>query len=302
VARVGTLFAIIFAGYVGGAVLKNADHAAIGEAVWLIAAAAFGGSIALIGQMYHLSGDEAQAILTWAAGTALAAAALRSGPLTMAAVALAAAWLFFLGVSFWRDTEFPHAFLLLGAVLWLVSYWTQSAGARHLLLLSLVFYGVLLAAEWDVLRVAPVMAGLSAVLFALAVALPQTVDRIARIDGLLVVHALIGFLAGMVMTQMELADTKGPGFAIASVIALCGIVAAVVLAGRESRGLRWIAYAGFGLELCMIYAVMIEGMLGTAGFFLAAGILLAILAIVIIRIEKRMQAPIPGPVPAGASA
>ena len=52
----------------------------------------------------------------------------------------------------------------------------------------------------------------------------------------------------------------------------------------------------------MIYAVMIEGMLGTAGFFLAAGILLAILAIVIIRIEKRMQVPIPAPVPAGASA
>src|SRR5690606_13344429 len=117
VARVGALFAIIFAGYVGGAALKIADHAAIGEAVWLIAAAAFGGSIALIGQMYHLSGDEAQAILTWCAGTALAAAALRSGPLTMAAVALAAAWLFFLGVSFWRYSEFPHAFIVIAAVL-----------------------------------------------------------------------------------------------------------------------------------------------------------------------------------------
>ena len=39
-ARVGALFAIIFAGYVGGAVLKLNDHAAIGEAVWLIAARA----------------------------------------------------------------------------------------------------------------------------------------------------------------------------------------------------------------------------------------------------------------------
>ena len=59
-----------------------------------------------------------------------------------------------------------------------------------------------------------------------------------------------------------------------------------MLAGRESRGLRWIAYAGFAVELCIVYAVMIEDMLGTAGFFLAAGILLALLAFAIIRIEK----------------
>ena len=60
---------------------------------------------------------------------------------------------------------------------------------------------------------------------------------------------------------------------MAAAVALAGIVAAVVLAGRESRGLRWIAYTGFAIELCAIYGVMIQDMLGTAGFFLAAGIL-----------------------------
>ncbi|TIX21273.1 MAG: DUF2157 domain-containing protein, partial [Mesorhizobium sp.] len=68
--RVAALFAVILAGYVGGAVLKTRDHAAIGEALWIVAAAAFGGSIALIGQMYHLSGDEASALVTWCVGTA----------------------------------------------------------------------------------------------------------------------------------------------------------------------------------------------------------------------------------------
>ena len=33
-ARVAALFAIILAGYVGGALLKTRDHAAIGEAFW----------------------------------------------------------------------------------------------------------------------------------------------------------------------------------------------------------------------------------------------------------------------------
>jgi uncharacterized membrane protein len=291
VGRVGALFAIIFAGYVGGAMLKLSDHAAIAEGVWLIAAAAFGGSIALIGQMYHLSGDETQAVLTWCAGTALAAAALRSGPLTMGAVALAAAWLFLRGVEFWRVSDFPHAFIGIAVVLWLISYWTESAASRHLLLLSLIFYVALLATEHDVLGIAAVLAAVSAALFALAVVMPEQVERIARLGGLLPVHGLIGFLTGVIMIQLQLAGESGSGFAIAGAVALAGIVAAVVLAGRGSRGLRWIAYVGFAVELCLIYGVMIQDMLGTAGFFLAAGIILGLLAFAIIRIEKRMKAP-----------
>ena len=73
----------------------------------------------------------------------------------------------------------------------------------------------------------------------------------------------------------------------------------VVLAGRESRGFRWIAYVGLAIELCLIYAVMIQDMLGTAGFFLAAGVILGLLALAIIRVEKRMKEP---RIPEGAAA
>lgn len=299
VGRVGALFSIIFAGYVGGAALKLAGHDTIAEAAWLIAATAFGGSIALVGQMYHLSGDETQAVLTWCAGTAVAAAALRSGPLTMAAVALAAAWLFLREADFWRSTDFPHAFIGIAVVLWLVSYWTDSAASRHLILLSLVFYGALLAVEYDAVAIAAALAALSATLFGLAVAMPEPVEKVARLHGLLPVHGLIGFLTGVIMIQLELADTAGPGFAIAAAAGLAGVVVAVILAGRESRGLRWIAYLGFAAELCLIYGVMIQDMLGTAGFFLAAGVVLGLLAFAIIRIEKRMKAP---RLPEGAAA
>lgn len=291
--RIAGLFAIILAGYVGGAVLKTNDHAAIAEAAWLVAAAAFGGSIALIGQMYHLSGDETEAILVWCIGTAVAAAALRSGPLTMAAVGLAAAWLFFRGSDFWRASDFPHAFLAIAPVLWLLSYWTKSAAARHLLLLSIVLYAVMLAIDHDVMLTALALAAVCVAIFGLAVAEPEPVDRVMQIDRRLPVHALIGFLAGIFLIQFQLAGGVGAsgGFALAATIGLAGIVAAVVLAGRESRGLRWLAYAGFGAELCMVYAVLIEDMLGTAGFFLAAGVLLALLAFVIIRVERRMKMP-----------
>jgi uncharacterized membrane protein len=88
-------------------------------------------------------------VLTWCVGTAAAAAALRSGPLTVAAVARAASWLFLREVDFWRDTDFPYYFLAIAAVLWLISYWTDSAASRHLLVLSLILYAALLAIEND---------------------------------------------------------------------------------------------------------------------------------------------------------
>ncbi|MEP6566248.1 MAG: DUF2157 domain-containing protein [Mesorhizobium sp.] len=290
-ARVLALFAVILAGYVGGAVLKTRDHAAIGEALWIVAAAAFGGSIALIGQMYHLSGDEASALITWGAGTALAAVALRSNPLTVAAVGIADAWLFLKGFDYFRKTEFPHFFIVMALVLFAISYWTRSQAARHLIILSVLFYLVLLVMDHNTLQVAIPLVVVSALLFAAATFFAEAVDRIVQLGGRLPLHALIGFLTGLAMIQFEVADTHSSGFTIASVVALAGIVAAIVLGGRESRGLRWVAYAGFAFELAIIYVVMLQSMLDTAGFFLAAAVLLGILALIIIRIEKRMKAP-----------
>jgi uncharacterized membrane protein len=292
-ARVAALFAIILAGYVGGAVLKTRDHAAIGEALWVVAAAAFGGSIALIGQMYHLSGDETTALVTWCAGTALAAVALRSNPLTVAAVGIADAWLVLKGFGFYWRAEIPHLFIVMAIALFAISFWTRSRASRHLILLSVILYVVLLATDRETLPVAMSLAIVSVLLFAAAVLAGDPIDRILQLGGRLPLHALLGFLTGMAIIQFELADksTYNSGFAVASVVALASIVAAIMLAGRESRGLRWLAYTGFAFELAVIYSVTLSSMLDTAGFFLAAAMLLGILALIIIRIEKRMKAP-----------
>lgn len=299
-ARVLALFAVIVGGYIGGAVLKTRDHAAIGEALWIVAAAAFGGSIALIGQMYHLSGDEASALVTWGTGTALAAVMLRSNPLTVASVGIADAWLFLRGFDYFSRSEFPHTFVVMATMLYAVSFWTRSQPARHLIILSVLFYLVLLITNHGTLQVAIPLVIVSALLFAASVLAPDPVDRIVQLGGRLPLHSLLGFLTGLSMMQFELADesTYNSGFAIASVIALAGIVAAIVLAGRESRGLRWLAYAGFAFELAIIYVVTLQSMLDTAGFFLAAAVLLGVLALVIIRVEKRMKGPVAGGVAA----
>ncbi|MGN6537495.1 MAG: DUF2157 domain-containing protein [Mesorhizobium sp.] len=295
-ARVVALFAVILAGYVGGAVVKTRGHPAIGEALWIVAAAAFGGAIALVDQMYHLTGDESSAVLTWCAGTALAAVMLRSSPLTVAAVGIAVGWLVMTllgGFRLFGQTDFPHLYVAMAVVLFLLSYWTRSRPARHLILLSLILYAALFAADHDMLQVAVALAVVSAALFAAAVAAPGPVERIVQLGGRLPLHALIGFLTGMAMIQFTVADDgeANANFAIASAVALAGIAAAIVLAGRESRGLRWVAYLGFAFELVIVYLVTMQTMLGTAGFFLAAAVILAVLAFVIVRIEKRWAAP-----------
>lgn len=290
--RVGALFAVILAGYVGGALLKERGHAAVGEALWIVAAAGFGGAIALVGQMYHLSGDESSAMLTWCAGTGMAALLLRSNPLTVAAVGVADAWLafkVFQGFDLFRQSEFPHMFVAIVAVLFGLSFWTRSRPARHLIVLSLILYAAMVAVDHDLIELAAALAAVSAACFVAAALAPEPVDRIVQLGGRLPLHGLIGFLTGMAMLQFETADAGGSGFAMASAVALAGIAAALVMAGRESRALRWVAYLGFAFELFMIYMVTMQTMLGTAGFFLAAAVILGLLAFAIIRIEKRMN-------------
>lgn len=283
--RVGLIFAGIAAGYVGGAWLKLRGHAAFGEALWLLAATAFGAGIALIAQMYHLSGEEAQAVLLWCGGTAFAALALRSHPLTVGAVLLAATWLLMV-MDARGQAPVPLGYLLLAAGLWAVSLWTRSVAARHLILLSLMLYAVLFYLDSDRL-VAPIaLVLISIAAFAFATQLPDLSESIFKLDGGLPVQGLLGFIAGMSVVQFELYEQ--PGFVYVAIVVFAGVIGALVLAGRESRMLRWLAYAGFIWELGFVYLVLLGSMLGTAGFFFVAGIVLAAIAWTISRIERRM--------------
>ncbi|MDQ6432946.1 DUF2157 domain-containing protein [Mesorhizobium sp. LHD-90] len=286
--RVVLLFALIFAGYIGGALLKLRGHDAFAEGAWLIAAAAFGGGIALIGQMYHLSGDEEAAILTWCAGTGLAAILLRSGPLTIAAAGIAASWLFTEGFDIWGRSLVPLSYPLVAAALWAVSLWTRSVAARHLLVLSLIAYAAMLAIDGDVTLVASCLAALSLVVLVASIFAGPAVESAVQLDGRLPLHALLGFLTGAAMLQLE--HTEDPAMIVAAALVVFAVIAGTVfLLGRDSRGLRWLAYLGFAFELCFLYVATIGTMLGTAGLLLAVGLVLAVAAFLIIRIERRMK-------------
>lgn len=292
-ARVGMLFAAIAAGYVGGAALKLRGQGAFGEAAWIVAAAAFGASIALIGQMYHMSGDEKQAIFVWGVGTALAAAALRSGPLTVGAVLLGVAWMLMHAFDgWWSMRELPYAYLLVSAALFALSFWTLSGVARHLVLASLFLFIFLRYWEGENFTTLLVLVALSVALFAFGHLRPAEAGRFLGLGSGLPVHALVGFLTGVGIMQVELDDQLG--FLAASVVAFAGIVAVLLLAGRDNAMLRWFAYAAFIFQLCFVYLVMVGTMLGTAGFFVVGGLVLSALAWTITRLERRFSATAAG--------
>jgi uncharacterized membrane protein len=285
--RVTGLFVLIAASYVGGAILGQRGHKAFGEGLFVIGAAAFGGSIALIGQMYHMTGDELAAILTWCIGTIVAAAALRSPTLTVGAILIAVTWLVMHELEYSAREESRLVFPLLIAAIWAVSYWSRSRMARHFLLLSVILYVFLLGVDGNVVVTGAALAIVSALVFAAAHLAPDTVERFARLGGPYPALPLIGFLVGLAMIQFEIVDEFGP-MLLMTLIAFAGIVAALLLRGRQSRLMRWIAYVAFTIEFCFAYIVTVGTMMDTAGLFLFSGIALALAAFFIIRIEKRM--------------
>lgn len=293
--RVGALFGLIVVGYVGGAALKARGHEAFGEGLYLIGCAAFGGSIALIGQMYHMTGDERQAILVWCAGTSIAAAALRSSVLTIASVLLAVTWLL-IGIGFFSSDAPDWRYLPLAGLIWGVSFWSDSVAARHLLLLSLIVFGVLLGtggsflgSDSRMVSVGAAMAIISAAVFLGHYFAPDSVERFTRLGGPYPAHPLLGFLTGIGMIQAQVGDQFFP-MLVTSLVAFAGIVAALLLRGRESRLMRWLAYIAFTIELIILYTVTLGTMMETSALFLFSGVALAIVAWLIMRIEKRIAA------------
>jgi uncharacterized membrane protein len=132
--RLGMLLGGIAGAHGLGAWFARRDQPYLADTAVAVGAIVFGASIALVGQMYHLAGDFAAAMLVWALG-ALAAAVL-IGSRGALAVALVTACLWS-GARAFPFEDMPHLpfvpFWLVAAALALL--W-NSAPARHLVALA----------------------------------------------------------------------------------------------------------------------------------------------------------------------
>ena len=308
-ARAGGVMAVIVAGYLGGALIHTRyglRRRIIEEACYLVGGAAFIGGVALIGQMYHISGDERAAALLYAAGLGLSGFAVRS----LALVAAAAGWMVYWQVDGPNaDTVLSLQFLLfvlaigtgIGFATLMKSAWLRRICyvAGVIGLLPIVGHYLLETLEWmaDVYDSIPVNLRISIWLIVLLVAAAALVAgrfMPTSVAGLPIFSAkragrqfALGLLA-IAFLHGELSDDAG--LIVVSSLAVLYVLIALYSYGRDRQAIRYVSYVVFAGEILVVYGETVYSMLGTSGFFLALGLVLAVIAFAVYRLERRWKA------------
>jgi uncharacterized membrane protein len=286
-------FAILLAGiavsYGLGALFARTERPVLADLAAAVGAIIFGAAIALTGQMYHLDGDFAAALLLWAGG-ALAAAAL-TGSRGALAVALTVGVIW----STMRVEEagsFPHLafilFWLIGAALALA--WNAPV-ARHLVALSVVAWWIVtVIASADVRSAAngtaTIVAGL-VLLFGTGHAM-TAFGRAATQSLGLTLSTYAGFaLAGVLALMTVVAREFGTGsYALVDWVYACGVLG-VVLSSAVAAMTRRAAAALVALALALGVVASLtlpgadRGIVGSSPWLLYGLVLVAMLSLVI---------------------
>ncbi|CAN7439236.1 DUF2157 domain-containing protein [Phyllobacterium sp. LjRoot231] len=293
--RVGLIISVLWLGYVGGAWRESLGDKRFGQALYLIAAITFGAGIALIGQMYHLSGDVSDAVLLWVAGTMVAALLLRSPVLVSASVAITGLYLF---CSLDRTSGEPFSYLWLVPVLLFICaglvWYTKGKAARHLIALLLIAYVLVVRIDLDNATVLWLAAFLGGAFFMMDAVRPGLLERITGWAEALGAYGFVTLLLALLFFQFDIAssgidDDSIPNQVLVGFAILGCSIAGLVLSGHRNLAVRWIAYTVFSLEVLYLAFETIGTMIGTASFFLSAGVLVLLLAAFVIRMERRLQ-------------
>jgi uncharacterized membrane protein len=291
IARVVGIVGLIWTFYLAAAVCLMRGFRGIGTAFLVLATMTFGGAIALIGQMYHLSGDAADALLVWFAAAGIAAVAFRSAALSVLSGFLA--WSVFGQLVMDNDASFEGNGLvylvpvLVVLVIGLVRY-TNAGVARHLAyLLALAWLGWLYI-EIDEMWLAAVLFGLGLVAF-LVVSLPiSPLYRFARDAG--AAPAFYSFLLAVLGLAALHAEIDGLGQEVViGATTLAVALGGIAIAGRMNGAVRFLGYAVFAAETLYLASETLGSILGTSGFFLISGVVVGLIAWLVIRLEKRLS-------------
>lgn len=288
--RVVMIISVLWIGYAGGAWRASLGDQRFSQALYLIAAITFGAGIALIGQMYHLSGEATEAALLWAAGTMVAAFCLRSTVLVAAGVAIAALYLF-MALDGGNDAQ-TYAWLL--PVLLFISaglvWYTKAEVARHFIALVLIAYIFAVHEEFDdewILWLAATVGGALFLADALAAA---TLGRLTGWGKAIGAYGFLMLLLALCYFQFDRFDDEVSDQVIIGFGILACAIAGLVLSGYRNLAIRWMSYTVFSLEVLYLAFKTIGTLIGTASFFLSAGVLVLLLAAFVVRMEKRLQA------------
>jgi len=292
-ARIGLIFALIWVCYVGGAWRQTRGDTVLPQALYIIAAASFGAGIALVGQMYHMSGDVHSAAVVWAVGVFAAAFLLRSSVLTAFGAAVAC---FYLSTYMFDNDYGSLSYRWIGPLLVLVgaiaARFTQSRHAAHILCLFVLGWATLLYSENESRVILGLMLATGVALMLADAFAHQAVQKLTRFAHPLASYGFL--LALLALGILQIDQIVSPIFneavtqdVIYGILVLVLSIAALAICGRDNGSLRSIAYAAFSFEVLYLAFTTVGSMIGTSGFFLIAGVLVLLLATFVRRMENR---------------
>lgn len=288
--KIGGILGLIWLFHLCAAVASWRGASRLAGALLILGCASFGGGIALVSQLYHVSGDASDAMLVWLAVTIISATLFRSPALTAAAGLLTWALFFYYLDDYdlaWIGI-YPWAVMAAGVATLALVWWTEAGRVRHLVYaLALAFLQWLYfihEASWIALVYLVVGTCLFALLSQRAVPLPA----VLRVSAAPAFYALVLAVIGLGLLHLEY---DGPAArAVLAAVAVGLTVLTLALAGRDNGAARYLAYMLFSLEVLYLSFVTIDSMLGTSGFFLVSGVVVAVLASIVIKLEKVLAA------------
>lgn len=296
--RVGLLLAALWAfhGAAAYTAIKGSNY--LPGIFLVLGTATFGASIALIAQMYHISGDGLSANLVWFIMCTVSALLFRSSPLTYFAGLLS--WFQF-GLlidhsDFVVSDPWFFATPVQALVVVALAYYTGAMRARHLSYLVGLAWVARIYVDHRLGLPAWQIAVVGTLLF-LAAALPASpLHRLARAAGPApAFYSFVLALMGLLLWQIDAgnffgSDSSALHEAVPAILAAAFAVLGIALEGRDNGAIRYLGYVVFAGELLYLSMEVIGSMLGTSGIFLLSGLFLGLVAWLVIRLEKRFGA------------
>ena len=291
--RVIGVFVLIAGGLVVAALALRRGAGGLSEAALVFTLLCYGAGVALVGQMYHLSGDEAAFMLTWALA-ALVVSLSFSSPMAAIGAGLLGFGYLVADLSIFDAGPGVHisaymTVLALALAIGLSAWRSGSVIAGHLSALLLICWVMWIVHDTTELEPGYVLAVLGAAAFGGGSLAPGLFGNAIARHGTLSAYGAVMLLSGLGLIQAMLDNPSlAVELAVAALILLIS-VALLVVAGGENRLVRRFAYFAFAAETIYVVSETLGSLLGSFGFLFLGGLVLAIIAFVVMKIEKRFK-------------
>lgn len=282
--RLLMLFALIAGGYGAAGVFEARGQGMFADAAILFGVAAFGASIALVSQMFHIDGRPADGVLLGLMGAMLAGILLRSNPALALSMVVLAIWSG-MRMSELRGVHWP--FLIGWAAISAAFAWQRWAPGVHLSGLALSWFVVSLGFLLYGGHAYGTVAGIGLLATAFAVIGRRTLPGLDVVTDAALGYGIAVTFIGLFVLQFFERISSGDLIMLAA-LTLAGLLLAIWYGlSFEHRGALWLGYIGFSVEVLALYRKTAGSLLNSSLFFLVAGLIVAGLAAMAWRLAVR---------------